>query len=102
MTDGPTKRKGAPAVVTHRGYHPHFHHPDAIQHVTFRLADSVPAAAIDAWRREFDMVDHAMSPDGSQTLNLQAHRVLCRCRLWCLLVVKPSMRAGGHARAPSL
>ena len=37
-----------------RGYHPHLDHPEAVQTVGFRLADSVPAALLKRWRAERD------------------------------------------------
>jgi REP element-mobilizing transposase RayT len=36
-----------------RGYIPHFDAPGLYQHVTFRLADSLPTAILDQWREEF-------------------------------------------------
>jgi len=65
MSSDPKSRQNSAKLVTNRGYLPHFHHPDAIQHVTFRLADSVPVAVIERWRRELesesDVVSHADS-----------------------------------------
>lgn len=38
-----------------RGYLPHFDEPDLIQSITFRLADSVPASVIAAWKEELEL-----------------------------------------------
>jgi putative transposase len=44
------KNKG----VYDRGYLPHWDFPGALQAVTFRLADSVPAAVIKKWEKELE------------------------------------------------
>jgi hypothetical protein len=41
-----------PRLWYSRGYLPHFDSPVAIQALTFRLADSLPATVIDGWRNE--------------------------------------------------
>ncbi|MEK7995003.1 MAG: transposase [Planctomycetota bacterium] len=41
-----------------RGYLPHFDSPETIQFVTFRLADSLPRAVVDALRLREDAVQH--------------------------------------------
>jgi len=38
-----------------RGYLPHFDSPGAIQSVTFRLYDSVPAERVESWRAELSL-----------------------------------------------
>lgn len=37
-----------------RGYLPHFDQPGLVQALTFRLHDSLPAAVVEAWRRDLD------------------------------------------------
>ena len=39
-----------------RGYHPHLDTPGVVQSITFRLADSVPAALLAQWREELGLV----------------------------------------------
>jgi REP element-mobilizing transposase RayT len=39
-----------------RGYHPHLDAPEVVQSITFRLADSVPAALLTQWREELGLV----------------------------------------------
>ena len=39
-----------------RGYLPHFHVSGLTQHVTFRLADSMPAAVIEQWQDELRLL----------------------------------------------
>jgi REP element-mobilizing transposase RayT len=46
-----------------RGYLPHFDHPGTIQYITFRLADSVPAEAINRWRDELDLAGNEPADD---------------------------------------
>ncbi len=41
-----------------RGYLPHFDSPETIQFVTFRLADSLPRAVVEARRLQEDAVQH--------------------------------------------
>jgi putative transposase len=38
-----------------RGYLPHFDRPEAIQSITFRLADSVPNGVLESWRLELHL-----------------------------------------------
>lgn len=46
-----------------RGYLPHFDSPHAVQHVTFRLADSLPAAVLASCRADL----HRLPPDQRAT-----------------------------------
>ncbi|MBO9321971.1 MAG: DUF1156 domain-containing protein, partial [Roseiflexus sp.] len=39
-----------------RGYHPHLDAPGVVQSITFRLADSVPAALLTQWREELGLL----------------------------------------------
>jgi hypothetical protein len=39
-----------------RGYLPHFDSPETVQFVTFRLADSLPKAVVDALRMQDDFI----------------------------------------------
>ena len=47
-------REKSPLGWHSRGYHPHLDHPEAVQSVGFRLADSVPLALLRRWREELD------------------------------------------------
>jgi len=55
--------------VVHRGFHPHLDHPELLQHITFRLFDSVPANAITSWRGELARMQ---GTDGDAVSALQA------------------------------
>lgn len=55
-----------------RGYLPHWDFKASLQAITFRLADSVPASAIDAWKREL-----ATEPDDS-IRQKELHRRIAR------------------------
>ena len=49
-----------------RGYHPHFDQPGLIQSITFRLHDSVPAALVQQWREELDILSNTPADDERQ------------------------------------
>ena len=55
-------RQGSPLGWHSRGYHPHLDHPEAVQSVGFRLADSVPAALLKRWRDERDETSEDEDP----------------------------------------
>ncbi len=42
--------------IYNRGYLPHWDFPRALQAVTFRLADSVPASVIKNWKKELETI----------------------------------------------
>lgn len=46
-----------------RGYHPHLDAPDLIQHLSFRLHDSVPAELIERWRTELHLSRRSPASD---------------------------------------
>ncbi len=78
-TDSAPKPGGAkpvPGAYLHsRGYLPHFHLPNAIHSVTFRLADSLPAAIVAQLHAHLD------TPEGRE----QYEDALDTCRGACLL-----------------
>ena len=62
------KNKG----IYDRGYLPHWDLPHSLQAITFRLADSVPAALIEQWRREL------ASESDEQARQKQLHRLIAK------------------------
>ena len=52
MTQPPTP---SPKAWHSRGYLPHLDQPGAVQFITFRLADAVPADVVAAWRTELKL-----------------------------------------------
>jgi putative transposase len=55
-----------------RGYLPHWDLPHSLQAITFRLADSVPAALIEQWKRELASVSDV------QARQQQLHRLISK------------------------
>lgn len=61
-----------------RGYLPHRDYPGAIQAITFRLADSVPAKVISSWKSELsDLLDGADKDAADQAVS-ELHRRIAR------------------------
>jgi REP element-mobilizing transposase RayT len=58
--------------IYNRGYLPHWDLPHSLQAITFRLADSVPAALIEDWRRELS------SESDEQTRHKQLRRLIAK------------------------
>jgi REP element-mobilizing transposase RayT len=54
-----------------RGYLPHYDRPGLIQGITFRLADSVPVARIEAWKKEMKWMDGRSQPEGDEAFEEQ-------------------------------
>ena len=54
-----------------RGYLPHYDRPGLIQGITFRLADSVPLARIEAWKKEMNWMEGRNQPEGDEAFEEQ-------------------------------
>ena len=59
-----------------RGYLPHRDYPGALQAITFRLADSVPAKVIASWRSELSaLLESADTKTADQAIRELHHRI---------------------------
>ncbi|MDS4068648.1 MAG: transposase, partial [Candidatus Competibacter sp.] len=56
-------RPHSPSGWHSRGYHPHFDHPELLQSLCFRLADSVPASLLQQWRDELGIKSNLPADD---------------------------------------
>lgn len=68
---------------------PHFDAPEAIQFITFRLADSIPANVIREWKAEVDLFPDA---ERSHALRVRLEQYLDR-GYGCCLLAHPAMAA---------
>jgi REP element-mobilizing transposase RayT len=55
FSEAESYRLGTPGWSS-RGYLPHYHEAGVTQHVTFRLADSLPVAVIETWQDELRLL----------------------------------------------
>jgi len=89
-TENASKKAGAPRQETHlgwysRGYLPHFDAPHVIQHVTFRLADALPAQQLAALERELDTI----APDSRPALKRKRIEQLADSGHGCCILRQP-------------
>lgn len=75
---------GGPTVWWDRGYQPHVESPDLIQHVCYRLADSLPRAVVEAMDAELKQLPPALrDPEKEKRVNayLDAGKGSCILRV---------------------
>lgn len=73
----------------HRGYLPHRDYPDALQAITFRLADSMPRKVVEAWKEELSLAlqscDLGLAAEARRALRQRIARYEDKCLGSCLL-----------------